>query len=370
MIKNRLGEATEDFYIVSEDGIRSVENIFKIKEDKDLPFSKGVTGLDKFIQRANEIKGDSFDQLVIGRNMVAEASPGSGIKLLINGIPFHLSSWSLNQLAAALHIPSKYARDMVANKKFDLFNQNFKSWSESHGIDKKFNVRTYKNSVRGILSTDYVPVDSHYLLPLLQNGLSGTGMEFKVDRGTINPEFTNIRIISNQQISVANDPHYVGFKFSTSDVGQSVVRFEYFIFRAKCTNGMFFGKVGGDLIRKRHTTRELNNQRYIESMIGDAFKNIDGLIEQTTNALQHAKDRVITSNDMERIMERFLARTTFGKKRTDMLFDRVKYISETNYEGNNLFSIANAITEIAQDFDIKSQEEAETFSGDLLFARL
>lgn len=359
----------EDFYVVSDHGIRTVENIYKIKETDDLPFTKQVNGLQKFIHKADHIKTNSFDQTITGRSVSVRAND-RGIQLEMNGTPFHLTSWSLNQLSAAMHIPSRYAQEMVKHKKYELFNDNFSSWITSHGLDKVFQMRTYGNTVRGILSTDFVPVDVDFLLPLLQSGLSNSSMSFKIDRGTINPEFTNIRIISNHQIDVGGDPHFVGFRFATSDVGQSVVKFEYFIFRSMCSNGMFFGRKGGELFKKKHTTKDMVNQYYVENLIGGAFQNLDELVSSTSTALNKARDIKVTDEDVEKIMERFLSRTTFGKRRTEQLFGNVAVLAKHQYEGDNLFSIANAITELAQGFDIKSQEEAESFAGDLLFMKL
>jgi hypothetical protein len=372
-MEHRLGEATisktDDFYIVGENGVRTVENIYRVRENNQLPFTKNVNGLDQFIHRAQKIKSNAMDIEISGDRLSVEAT-NKGIQVYLGAMAHHLSSWSLNQLASAMHIPVKYVQEMMKHKKYDLLNQNFSSWISSHGNEKKFKVRTHDNMVRGILSTDYVTADVDYVLPILRKGLSDTTMSFRVDRGTINPEFTNIRIISNQQIDVGGDPHFVGFRFATSDVGQSVVKFEYFIFRSMCSNGMFFGKKGGELLNKRHTTKDMVNTDYMAHTIRTAFTGLDKLIEKTSDALIASRGKSIRDEDMERVIDRFLSRTTFGKRRTDQLFERVWKVADNDYEGRNLFSVANAITGIAQEFDIKAQEEAEAFAGDLLFMKL
>jgi hypothetical protein len=333
--------------------------------------TSNIEGFDSFIDTANEIHLASKDYRFLGNEIKPFVDSDGLIRVNLGDENFQLTDWSLSQLAQKLGVPAAYATKMADAGKRDLFVANFQSWIDSHHAGKQFFVRTYGDTVRGFLSDSYFPTDTHSILPLVRDSLQTTNMNFQVHKGAINPEYTNIRMVSDREIRVGDDPHFVGMSVSTSDVGRASMKMEFFVYRQACTNGMLFGKHSGILFQKTHKSRHLSDNDHFLKEVQYGLKDLDALALTAENMLRDAHNYKLKDDDMNRIIREYRAYARIGEKESDGLRDNLNNFM-TGYDTvkPTLWSVSNAFTEMAQQHKIEKSEVMENFAGHLLFSRL
>lgn len=368
-----------DLYVMTQSGLQKANDTFVrmnpnwLKHEKEVvatnDFRRDIKGFDQYLDLSRDIKDRSEDLNVIGLEMKPFVDE-NGIQLLVGDKPYKLTEWSLGQLSQKIGVPAGYAISMAEAQKYDLFVQNFQSWIDSHVAGKRFLIRTYGDSVRGVLSDSYQTTDTDFVLPLLREGLETTNMNFKIDKAIMNPEYTNMRVVSDTQIDIGGDPHFVGFSFITSDVGRAAMKVEFFVYRWKCSNGMMFGKHGGVIFRAKHTNKNFHDPNVFKEQVVASLANTPMLIEQTKEALKHANAKELKDEDVIRIIDQYKAYTGSGKKDSEYVHELVKErMNVYNNVRPTLWSVANAFTEIAQGFQVDKAERMEDFAGHLLFSK-
>jgi hypothetical protein len=359
-------------YTSAENGLKRTNDMFE-KMQTGEQFSRLVKGIDPLIERADLIKTHALDYTVYG----AQLSPvidEEGVKFRISGDTpmdgkeYKVTEWSLSQICGQLKIPTSYAIEMIKAGKHALLIENFNSWLKSHAAGKKFLMRTIDDKLRGILSSRYQPIDADYMLPKLREKLKTTDHGFYVDKAILNPEYTNIRIISDRKFSVDGDPHFIGMRYSSSDVGRAGFKYELFMFRSRCTNGMFFGKKDFNSISHTHTIKEFFNDGYFEKEMDLVVQSIEPMTNRVGKALEIAQTKVLDEKSVARIMEQFQTRTKVTKKDIEAVRSEIMIASANYSDVTTAWSLTNAFTEVAQHQNDPTQaEQMERFSGELLF---
>lgn len=358
-----------NFYLAKQNGIQMTDDRFqtRVMEKK----THNIEGFDAHIETAHQIKRDSEDLKVRGIDLVPFVNEENRIQLRVGDRPFYLSEWSLQQLSQKLGVPSVYATKMADAGKRDLFVQNFESWITSHHAGKEYLVRTYNNTVRGFLSDSYFPTDMDLVLPTIREGLQRTNMNFAVQKGIVNPEYANIRFVSDRPVMVGDDPHFTGISISTSDVGRASLKLEFFVYRSACTNGMLFGKHGGELFRKKHTNKNLTEKTYFMAEMDKSLKDLDTLVLTAENMLREATTYKLTDAKMDEIINTYKRFAGVGQATADNITSMVRARMDAYDKVEpTLWSVSNAFTEVAQDFHIDKAEVLENFAGHLLMTRL
>lgn len=356
-----------ELYVMTQTGLQRANDTFNRSTEE--AFHRNIAGFDDYLNLANSIKEDSRDIKVYG-NDLKPLIDENGIQLLVGDEPFKVTEWSLSQFATKVGVPYSYAVNMAENRKYDLFKMNFQSWIDSHAAGKEFLVRTYGSFARGVLSDSYQPTDVDFVLPLFRDGLQTSNMNFKIDKGIMNPEYTNIRVIADRQIDVGGDPHFVGFNFVSSDVGRASLKMEFFIYRYKCSNGMMFGKHGGELIKIKHTNKNFYDPNVFIDTVAASMSNLDYLVDKATEALVNANRRTLSDKDIELIIQQYKSFTGAGKRDTEFVANLVKErMTAYNTVKPTLWSATNAFTEIAQELKLDKAEAMEQFAGHLLFSK-
>lgn len=363
---------TTDFYTVKSNGIRSTIDEFNVMPQ--LEKTSNISGFDSFVNTAHAIEEAAEDFRVIGNDIQPFVGDDGLIKVNIggkDGHTFNITDWSLAQLSQKLGVPSSYAVKMADAGKRNLFVQNFQSWIDSHHAAKWFLVRTHGDTIRGFLSDAYHATDTGIILPLMQEGLQSTNMNFNVHKGIINPEYANIRVVADRHIQVGNDPHFMGVSLSTSDVGRASMKMEFFVYRSACTNGMLFGKHGGTLFQKKHTSRHLAEPGNFENEVRKSLSNLDNLIVYAEDILKESSVYKLKQGEMERIVNEYRTFAGVGAKETEAITESLKdFMPIYNNIDPTLWSVSNAFTEMAQLHSLDKAEKMESFAGHLLHKRL
>lgn len=359
------------FYTVNPNGIRSTIDEFQVKEE--LPKSFDISGFDDFLIEAEAIQEASADYRLLGMEIKPFVDQDGMIRVQLgnDGDIYNLTDWSLSQLSQRLGVPAGYATKMADAGKRDLFVANFKSWIDSHHAGKYFLARTHGDTIRGFLSDAYHATDSNIVLPIMQESLQTTNMNFNVHKGIINPEYTNVRVISDRQIDIGGDPHFMGMGMSTSDVGRATMKMEFFVYRSACTNGMLFGKHGGTIFKKKHTTRHMTDQENFESEVREGLKDIDKLVVYAEDLLKESSVYKLQQGEMDRIIGEYRNFAGIGAREAETVTETIKnFMPGYDRVDQTLWSASNAFTEMAQNYSLDRAEKMESFAGHLLHQRL
>lgn len=358
-----------NFYVIKPNGIGSTIDEFDVKLSNNK--TNAIDGFSDFMDIANGIAESATDYNALGNELRPFVDESGQIRLEVQDKTLALTDWSLSQLSQRLGVPASYATRMANAGKRDLFVQNFQSWIDTHHAGKNFFVRTVDDTIRGFLSDSYFPSDTEMILPVFRDALQTTNMNFEVHKGTVNPEYTNIRIISDREIRVGDDPHFVGISITTSDVGRAATKIEFFIYRASCTNGMLFGKHGGQLFRQKHTSRHFTTQEHFLDEMTASLGQIDHLADYAENILREANQYKISSDEMQRIINQFQSYGFGSKKEMEFINEEVmNRIPIYDNVENSLWSVSNAFTEVAQLFNIDKSEHLENYAGHILHSRI
>jgi hypothetical protein len=360
----------DKLYTNAENGLKRTNDVFE-KTAVGEQFSRLVKGIDPLVERANLIKMHALDYNVYGAHLTPVVDE-EGIKFRIegdtpmDGKEYKVTEWSLGQICGKLKIPTSYAIEMIKSGKHELFKENFNSWLKTNA-DKKFLMRTIDDKLRGVLSERYQPIDADYMLPKLREKLATTDYGFYVDKSILNPEYTNIRIISDRRFEVNGDPHFVGMRYSSSDVGRASFNYELFMFRSRCTNGMFFGKKDFNNINHTHTIKEFFNEGYFEKEMDLVLESVGPMTNRIGKSLEIAQSKVLDEKAVSRIMEQFQNQSKVVKKDVESLRQEILLASTHYSDVTTAWSLTNAFTEIAQlQTDVTRAEQMERFSGELL----
>lgn len=363
---------TTQFYTVRENGIRSTVDQFEIIPQQ--PKTGEIAGFAEFVTAAEEIDDQSTDYRLLGMEIRPFVDDSGLIKVRLGGEGgdlFNITDWSLSQLSQKLGVPSGYAMKMAEAGKRDLFVRNFQSWIDSHHAGKYFMVRTHGDTIRGFLSDAYSATDTNRILPIMKQGLQASNMNFNVHKGIINPEYTNIRVISDKVIHVGDDPHFTGISMSTSDVGRAAMKMEFFVYRSACTNGMLFGKHGGVLFHKKHTSRHLTDMANFEEEVRLGMADLDKLTTYAEDLLKESSIYKLQQGDMNRIMNEYRAFAGIGEREAVTVEETIKsFMPSYDRVDATLWSASNAFTEMAQLVPLDRGEKMESFAGHLLHKRL
>ena len=352
-------------YIMNQNGLQATNDYFK-KNNEVNTFTREIAGFDKYLHQAENIQEKARDIEIHGMDLKPVVDD-QGIGLMVGDERFKMTEWSLNQFCSKTGVPSAYAVKMAEAKKFDLFVQNFDSWIQSHAAGKKLMIRTHEDNVRGILSERFNKTDMDTVLPMVQEGLGTTNMNFRMDKGILNPEYANLRMISDSRVDIGDDPHHVGFSFTTSDVGRASMKMEFFVYRSRCTNGMLFGKHGGVLFRKKHTTKDFHDPNVFKEQIIASLSNLDRLTEMVQMSLKDAQAKQVKDEDIARVIQQFKALSNISKKETDFIHEELKNRMQ-GYDkvDRTVWSVSNAFTELAQNYRMDKAEMMEDFAGHLI----
>ena len=354
-----------NFYVIKPNGISSTIDTFEVKEMKRK--TQQIEGFSDFMDTANGIAESAKDFNALGMELKPFVAEDGMIRLKIEDNVFGLTDWSLNQLSQRLGVPSSYAQKMAEAGKRELFVENFKSWIDSHHAGKNFLVRTVGDTIRGFLSDSYFPSDTEMILPVFRDSLQSTNMNFQVHKGIVNPEYTNIRVISDREIRVGDDPHFVGMSVTTSDVGRASTKIEFFIYRSACTNGMLFGKHGGVVFRQKHVSKHMTTKEHFLEEMTCGLSKIDALADYTESLLQEANKKKLEKGEIARIVEQFQAFGFGSKKEMEFLHQEIdNRISAYDSIAPTLWGVSNAFTEVAQLFHVDKAEQLENYAGHLL----
>ncbi len=320
------------------------------------------------VSRANSIQGMCTDY-------IASGSDFSDIYLR-SGCKFHASTVierekdvlqrsfyrnAFSQLCSKIEVPVGYINSCLKRDNSWLAEKNIISWLNGKYCDTDFLVREHGDSIRAVLSPSYICFDTPEILSAVSKHVSG--MEIKGH--LLTPERLHLRFISDKPL-IEGDDLYSGIEIDSSDTGRARISIQYFIFKQVCTNGLMFPFAHFVFFQQRHISRNMDFS--LRSVFVANLKKLPEMEVQARSIISASrKSRTGNLDNIQGMLASALNSGTAAKGIIKLFNDRVKGNNGFQYE-NNMFGVANAITEFAQGYTLDRRIELEKYAGRMLLS--
>lgn len=276
------------------------------------------------------------------------------------------SSWALSQLSIKLGMPSGYAEKCINKGHADLAANNVNTWlTEQSGTKRKkttdYLVRSYKDKIDGILSSSYTAFDTTKILDVIEKSINVD--DYHIVGSYLSNERMHLRMIRDELLDVDGEDLYPGIFIDSSDVGRTALNVSFGIWKKVCSNGLCISKAGGVLYHQRHVGISPID---VETELVARVKTIPQLIERSERIIKNAATEKINLND-EKVFEKMVNDIRRLSKVSEDDAKKVIELSKLRY-GTTRWGIVNAMTEVAQNFELDDRIRIENAAGRLIMA--
>lgn len=275
-----------------------------------------------------------------------------------------LSVHSLSQLCIMAGVPVGYMRKCIESDSdwgISLAEDNLNTWLGHSSIKDTF-MREYDGSLRGVLSSRFTCFDAPEIAHILNDNLNE---EFDVVGSMINEERFHARIINKYAIDTKADKNLCwGFYVDSSDVGRSSVSITLFIWRQACRNGLVVPLSKGVTFSHVHRGFECEFANGILNTINNAQPMIDKMTALIDKANDISVKEALSGNSYarEKLEKTIKAHTALSDRGLSDIF---YYLDNGIYDAT-LWGVVNAMTEVAQKYNLERRIGIEKAAGKLL----
>lgn len=276
------------------------------------------------------------------------------------------TDYSLSQFATKVGVPTSYIRKCMKNNRTALAIDNLHSWMEEMEgrtlfIRKYYNEISEMQTIRGVLSDRYACCDTMDILSVLEKTVDLS--TYKVKEFFLNEERFHLRLVSKDMLPIDDEDLFAGIFIDSSDVGRSVLKVCFGIYKQICTNGLCIARNGGTIFEQKHIgiTPEEFNKGLVASM-----GKIDILTENAVEWIESSRNSEIKLSSQEE-MDKFIADIRQRTLLSEVSAKKVIDLMENHYSFNK-WGLINSITEVAQDFTLERRLELEKIAGNILVA--
>lgn len=270
-----------------------------------------------------------------------------------------LTPYSFGQLCAKLGIPFRYIDKCEKAGLFELVRENLNTWITND--NREVLLRLYNNDIRGVLGSRYSALDAPEIVQVLAQ--SHLICDFKVKGYVIDPTRLHIRLVSCEPLHIAGEDLFPGIAVTSSDVGRSSLKVQFFVYKQVCTNGLMLPVTHSLIFYQKHMG--LTFSEFTSGLKDSLFKCSEYAVD-----VQLAIERVKNHSKMTR--KEFTDLLTKGSD--NIIFsDKIsEEIIDLQYEvyTPTPWGLINAITEYAQRFSLERRMQFEEAAGKLLFRNI
>lgn len=293
----------------------------------------------------------------------------NSIRFLNNrGVPVYYSftRYSLGQLCTKIGVPSSYIRKCLSTDMGSLAETNINAWMSE--FDKTLFIRTYQNSIRGVLSDRYTVLDTPSIIESVADVVDMD--DYTIKGYFLSPDRFHARIVQKEMLDVEGEDLFAGIQIDSSDVGRSILQVEFFIFKQVCTNGLCIPKFGGSIFRQKHIGMGISE---FQSSFSESMKKMKVLCESATELIEDSINsrNYLWKGSLSKLSEDDLEHLYKGITSTVPVSDdsakKVVDLMQNRY-GNNKWGYINSLTEVAQDYTLERRIEIENRAGAILVA--
>jgi len=310
---------------------------------------KGKT-LSNLLEMAQENESKTSDVSTMLLNTKIDVSP-SGLILSHNKREFEMSDWASQQFLKKIGLPSSFVSNCIELGEFGLARDAVNRF-KTHTEDTEALFRIYDSKIVGVLSNRYSTFNDSSIIDIAKQNISG---EYLINSFRVNPEYTSVRVVGTERMKT-EDELYFGFVINNSNVGKSLLKVNFFMFRAMCTNGMIFGKRNLDSYNKKHVGIDWNVIEAEFSSVVESVEERKNFIEQK---ILESQSKAITSDDVQKFMDTLQQTQVLRKKERETFEAIVGKYPMTEW------GKVNMLTEFSRDLDLERREEIETVAGEI-----
>lgn len=303
---------------------------------------------------ANQLRMDEFGRV-------------TSLDLLESARTLNLSDWALTQATGKLNIPTRYFKSCPPQ----LQAENFNHWASRADGEWLLRSRDVGNAmyVRGVLSAErYTRFDNAQLVEILQKMFGATSRDYELVLTHLDDGGFHARLVFHDLTAEIGslrdgrpDVHKVGLHISNSEVGRRSVLIAPMVYRLVCTNGLMRWEADGDALQMRHV--HLRPEELYNRVAEGAAKALR-VGDKMLNELRLAKE-VPVENPLDVVRELAKERQ-YSQAFTDNLV--MAYAANAAETGHNVFSVVQAMTQMAQSFPPDDRIEIERDAASVMKA--
>lgn len=328
-------------------------------EEKESILTKQVN-LSDLHKKSMDIQSKCKDFIVGSDNLAIDSYESDRSLIILKNdkgyLPYNMTKHSIGQLCQKIGMNLTYYMSCFKEKAFSLLDTNMNYWIDNN--NKKLLLRTYKDSVRGVLSNRY----SFFDTPNIIENLDIDNKDFIIKGYYLSPFRFHLRFIQNRAFKGDNDL-FGGFTIDSSDVGRSSLLISFFIYKQVCSNGLCLPQIGGSCYERRHIGLSYDN---FHTSFKSAIDNINIYCEKAEDLINYSKSnkidlRSMTEDDLERFITYVSRHTSLSN---NIVSEKVIPLMKDKY-GTTSWGVINAITEVAQEYTLERRLDIERKAGEL-----
>lgn len=311
--------------------------------------------LSEIYNSVSEIQKDCSDFMVsdIGRNMQM-TDKGS---LSFMGEEFDLSRWALFQLGIKTGVPGAYLEKCMEAGFSKLAADNVNTWLRQKENGTAL-IRTFKESVRGILSKRYTACDAPDVVEMIDGSINS--LYWKVRGHYISEERMHFRMVSEDMIEVNGMELFPAIFVDSSDVGRCALNMRFGLYRSTCRNGIILPSIRM-FYHQRHIGID-QTELYLE--FNKNLGYLPEMMEEAERILNTAAAKKLNLTDTEEVEALIHELRVTAQMTEDDARDLLEFTLE-NYDDSRL-GLANALSELAQDKTLEKRLDLEKAAGKIL----
>ncbi len=348
-----------------------------IKQEKEMLTSLHGTAsinIDNLIKQAQEIK-DSFtvyhtrtktEKLALSGQVSQKPmfmdKEGNFIFSRPNkaNIKADITSYALSQAAAIWKVPAGYLTDLYDEGMGDLAETNIRAMLDHRKEIGSYKVMESDGVVEAIVTDKFA--DNYPVCKVIEDIAETVDLDkYQPNQAYLSKSRFHIRFVDFQNPEWINgEKMSAGFTVSSSDIGKSALKVNFFLYKFACMNGIVRVGKGGTLFRQAHLGERISDisiQKFKNS-----FSEIEWLREEGMQMIAACQGKHISEIEMRGILEGSRKNAcNIGEKETEKIIE----LARDRY-GSTKWGLINGITEVAQNHTLDQRLAYEVWAGNLL----
>lgn len=271
-----------------------------------------------------------------------------------------LTPWATTQVCQRLGMPTGYFRRCPPHLQDSQFNhwvQPSQNGSNGHRRER-WMLRTKEDSVRGVLTERYSPLDNADILEILAPMMEP---HYQVSWFALTEESFHLRVVDPRLARdvLPNDRLIAGIHLANSEVGKRAVTVDALVFRLVCSNGLVRLVKGASLLYRRHLSwSKPQFEAELRQAMREAFLHGVGFIERLSwSTEEHIQD---VDGTLQMLGSRWNWPETLRTRVSETLRAEPRAQQET------LYGLVNAVTQAAQELPADDRYDLEVLAAELV----
>ena len=274
-------------------------------------------------------------------NVQLKSQRGTTHGLIHNGLPSYLNR---------IEIPTGFFKKCSDNNKRGLLEQ-----FHTANVKQEVLVRKLDKDIRFIASSKYCCFDDKDVIKSLKD----TNMQLSIKEFHQGAGTTILRAINPDPITVSGGrPFYPGLQIVNSEVGNSSVKVQFFLWEEICTNGVVVARGNFPMFSMRHIGKKDHSQ--LSKAVNEKISSLPKFTDMCAKALKELN--VITGKEM---IQRIEKNIDIPKVVKTSLPEKLRNYAD-NLEESTALDVISAMTETIQHFPWERRIELEQIAGDYL----